>query len=402
MRGAGGMVGLSSPTAQEVANAMATTFEREDLAGSQSRWCPQRDAITVRRWITDRSRELGGGIRRLVRFARLAAAAGGGDYVRFLYDARIPSLRAAHLKSALQAARASGRLPQTVAAFSPTGVLLPEPSMCLAGKVGVAGFSIDFTQMPRLAALLDILHNSLGYGPVADLLEPILVRGAPRAHADDVARALHATFNAWLAERLDSPHYIRQAQTMRAFLTNRGTPAPEAIDDEAILSFWMAMAPAASNSEVEGFRLFTSAARAMLGYRRALRDSAVYGAIGAPLSLDDNLDHEAPQTLLAQMASFTDAWEPPLRALARRPANAIKWLTKREWLRLLNYLGGPHPDQDDEEPGVDVEEAENIAERGLAGGERFDLRYVRTLLRADVFGAAQAGIVARLRKRAVP
>jgi hypothetical protein len=36
---------------------------------------------------------------------------------------------------------------------------------------------------------------------------------------------------------------------------------------------------------------------------------------------------------------------------------------------------------------------------GLAGDESFDLSFWRTLLRADVFGAAQASIVARLRKR---
>ena len=40
-------------------------------------------------------------------------------------------------------------------------------------------FDIDFAQMPRLAALLDVLHNALGFASVEDLLEPILARGAP-------------------------------------------------------------------------------------------------------------------------------------------------------------------------------------------------------------------------------
>jgi hypothetical protein len=380
---------------------MAVTFEREDLAGSQSRWCPERDAIVVRRWITDRSRELGGGMRRVVRFARFAAVAGNGNYLRFLYDARIPSLRAAHFRATLQGACASGRLARALFTVSSSGVTLHEPAMCVAGADGTAGFAIDFAQMPRVAALLDVLHNALGYAAVEDVLEPILVRAAPQVHADEVARALHAKFNAWLADRLDSPHHIRQAQTMRAFLAGRGPLAPEAVDDEAIVAFWTSVAAAPDASEAEGFRLFTSAARAMLRYRRALRDAAAYGALGAPLSLDDRLDHGTAEAALGQAAGAADTWQSPLRLMAARPASAVKWLTKREWLKLLNYLGGPHPDGEGEEP--DVEGQEDAGDdRGLAGGERFDLRFVRTLLRADVFGVAQAGIVARLRRRTPP
>src|SRR5262245_33794476 len=157
--------------AQDVADAMAVTFEREDLGGAQSRWCPERDATVVRRWITDRSRELGGGMRRVVRFARLAAIAGSGSYVRFLYDARIPSLRSAHVRATLQAASVSGRLAQARVSISSSGVTLHEPAMCLSGAGGSpVEFAIDFAQMPRLAALLDILHNALGYAAVEDIL----------------------------------------------------------------------------------------------------------------------------------------------------------------------------------------------------------------------------------------
>jgi hypothetical protein len=152
---------------------------------------------------------------------------------------------------------------------------------------------------------------------------------------------------------------------------------------------------------VEGFRLFTSAARALLRYRRVLSDCATYGAIGAPLALDDHLDHATPQAALSLAASFGGDWQTPLRALASRPANTVKWLTKREWLKLLNYLGGPHPDDEDEDTAAERQERAE-GDRGLAGSERFDLSFVRTLMRADVFGAAQANIVARLRRSVPP
>ena len=378
--------------AQEVAEALAITSERTAADGSP--WCPPRDADLVQRWVTDRGSELGGGIRRVVRLARLLAAA-EGNYLQFLH-ARIPTLRARNFKAALQAAAAAGRLPRAMATLGPSGVHFHEASLA---PPNATGFEIDFPQMPRLAALLDVLHNALGFAAVEDLLKPVLARGALPVHADEVARSLHARFNAWLSERLESPHYIRQAQKMRAFLAGRGPVGPDAIDDEAILAFWASAAAMPGDSETEGFRLYRSSARAMLRYRRALRDAEAYRQIGMPLNLDDHLRRQ-PEGDSAAVA--VEAWQSPLRALAKRPASAVKWLTKRERLWLLNYLGGPHPDREgpEEEPSEAAEQAG--AETGLVDAERFDLRFVRTLLRADVFGPVQSNLVAALRRQLAP
>jgi hypothetical protein len=378
-------------SAQEVAEALGITSERTALDGSP--WCPPRDADLVRRWVTDRGRELGGGIRRAVRLARLLAAA-EGNYLQFLH-VRIPTLRARNFKFALQAAAAAGRLPRAMATLAASGVHFHE---ALLAPPNATGFDIDFAQMPRLAALLDVLHNALGFATVEDLLKPVLARGAPPVHADEVARSLHASFNGWLSERLESPHYIRQAQKMRAFLTSRGPVGPDAIDDEAILAFWVSVAAMPGDSETEGFRLYRSSARAMLRYRRALRDAESYRQIGMPLNLDDHLRRQ-PEGDNAAVA--VEAWQSPLRVLGTHPANGVKWLTKRERLRLLNYLGGPHPDREEPEDEP-PEAAEQGAETGLVDAERFDLRFVRTLLRADVFGPVQSNLVAALRRRLAP
>jgi len=380
-----------SQAAQEVAEALAMTSERTAADGSP--WCPPRDADQVQHWVTDRGRELGGGIRRVVRLARLLAAA-EGNYLQFLH-VRLPTLRTRHFKVALHAAAAAGRIPRAMATFTANGVRMHEAALAPPGAIG---FDIDFAQMPRLAALLDVLHNALGFGAVEDLLKPILARGAPSLRADEVARTLHARLNAWLSERLESPHYIRQAQKMRAFLASRGPVKPHAIDDEAILDFWVSAAATPGDSETEGFRLFRSSARAMLRYRRALRDADSWRQIGAPLNLDDHLHR---QTDAESGAPAVEAWQSPLRALATPPASAVKWLTKRERLWLLNYLGGPHPDRD--EPEDEGSEADGQASgAGLADAERFDLEFVRTLLRADVFGPVQSNVVAGLRRRVAP
>ena len=76
------------------------------------------------------------------------------------------------------------------------------------------------------------------------------------------------------------------------------------------------------------------------------------------------------------------------------PANRVKWLTSKEQHQLFNYLGGPA----DEEPYEGGDEPPSW-QGGLPGGERLDLAFELTLLRADVFGAVQASIIARLRKR---
>src|SRR5882724_12032307 len=102
----------ASPNAQDVAEALAMTLEREDTFGAP--WCPPGDAESLRRWVTDRSASLGTGIRRVVRLARLMAVADGRDYARFLY-VRLPALRARLFRAALQEAAVQGRLDRSVA-----------------------------------------------------------------------------------------------------------------------------------------------------------------------------------------------------------------------------------------------------------------------------------------------
>ena len=390
-----------SARAQDVADVLAITFEREDAAGHP--WCPPADAATVRHWVVDRSKELGGGIRRAVRLARLAQLADGRDYTRFLY-VRLATLRGRGFAAALQAAQREGRLTSLHATLGPAAVTLREAGLQLQSGATGEGFEIGFTQMPRLVALLDLLHNALGYTTVADTLQPVLAGTPAPGAADKAARELHSAFNAWLSERLESPHHLRQAQLIRAFIAGRGRLAPETIDDAAILAFWQMAALGQDAAEVEGFRLFASAARAVLRYRRSLGDVAEARAIANAADLDGesgtggvDLDRLVPAELVQ------GTWQSPLDALARKPANAVKWLNRRERIALANYLGGPHPDDDVDDPAGD-EPAERVDEEGggLMGPERFDLRFRLTLLRADVFGAVQAAIVARLRKRAAP
>ena len=375
------------PGIQDVAQALAITAERETVDGAL--WCPFHDGATLRRWVTDRGSALGGGIRRMVRLARLMSAACDGDYSRFLY-VRLPALRSAHFRHELSAAAVPLKV---IADISETGVLLGEPAMALQWRQD-QGFAIDFTQMPRLAALLDFLHNSLGFAAVANMLQPVTGPGPATAHADDVARPLHAALNAWLTPRLGSTNHHRQAQRIRAFLAERGRVVPEAIDDDAILRFWMVTNAAPADDSVEGFRLYRSAASALLRYRQALIDAAAARHLETSFGRASGWDMDTG----SPPAEWTsDSWQSPLRTVMSPPSSRIKWLTKREQGQLSNVLGAPEESGDTPEDG-------NPSTRwkaGLAGDDNpFDLSFWLTLLRADVFGSAQASVVARLRKHA--
>jgi hypothetical protein len=389
----------SPPSAQDVADALAMTLEREDMSGAP--WCPPGDAVALRKWVTDRSASLGTGIRRAVRLARLMAVADGRtDYIRFLYE-RVGSLRARLFRQALERAAKEGRLANSVATLTENGVQLREAALTPQGAPQDT-FEIDFVQMPRLAALLDIMHNALGFVEVADLLAPLLPKtGAPKSSADEVARALQAALNAWLSERLESNNHILQAQQIRSFIIGRGRLAPETVDDETILLFWINAAEASETERIEGFRLYRTAAAAMLRYRQALRDAMAERHLEE--ALGRGLEPANDSAIDEQVDARGEPWRSPLQMLYKPPANRVKWLTTKEQHVLLNYLGRPADeasDADDRQAESAEAAGDGAWDSGLAGDERFSLSHWLTLLRADLFGAAQASIVGRLRKRA--
>lgn len=368
--------------AQEVADVLELTAGRE--VAPDVPWCPPGDAVVLRRWIIDRPPTLGGGIRRAVRLAAAASLCDRRGYVPVLYG-QIQMLRAQAFRQVFVGARA------TLAA---RGIE--------AGDVGLrikadgtgdrsAPFEISYAQMPRLAALLDVLHNALGYGPVADMLAPACA--APTAANEDVSRKLHAALSAWLTERLGTAHHLRQAQAIRRFLGRRHELHPGRITDESILALWEAGAATSDaktdGAGVEGFRMYRSAVRAVLTFRQAMLDAMEEARATATLGDDHLMNLDADE--VRQAAGGTSPLD-PATALARLIEGSdgeVRWLSQAEAAKLADVLGVHQPD--------DEEEAD--AKGGLAGDRPVPLDYARTVLRAAVFAPAQARILAALRRR---
>src|SRR5262249_30882044 len=158
---------------------------------------------------------------------------------------------------------------------------------------------------------------------------------------------------------------------------------------------WTTAATAPDDRRIDGFRLYRSAACAMLRYPVSLRDATAARRIEAPLH------RRAADDARQQFIEAADAGPAAVELLqstlggrASPAASPVKWLTRKEQRALLNYLGGCA--DDDEPPEADEETGAMRQGGGLAGEERFDTTLWLTLLRADVFGAAQASIVGRL------
>jgi hypothetical protein len=94
-------------------------------------------------------------------------------------------------------------------------------------------------------------------------------------------------------------------------------------------------------------------------------------------------------------------WESPLIALTRLPAGRVKWLTKIECQRLLNLFGRPTGDAAEEGMSIEPDDdgSPGHSDRGALMPEApFHPSLLRTILRTDVFDAAQGRIIARLKK----
>ena len=221
------------PIHTDLASVLLDLKERTGPDGQA--WCRPADAAAIARHITDRTEELGTVFSAVARFVHLAERVSPRAYINFAYQ---PLLRASLFKAAVHQAVVGGLLRASDFEVDDTAVRLLDRAMLRQAGDELKPFELTYAQMPRLAAFLDVLHNTLGYAVVADLMgSPAAKDGQPR-QAADIARELRARFNTWLQPRLESAHRRTQAKTIHAFLASRKAVIPGKIGDEIILEFW--------------------------------------------------------------------------------------------------------------------------------------------------------------------
>lgn len=197
-------------------------------------------------------------------------------------------------------------------------------------------FSIAYSRMPFLSALMEFLLSSLGYGEIDDLLRATpatrLEKSDVNALANDLARRVYA----YLATHLPAAQSQRKFRAVLSFLRQSAGDNPRAghIDDEAVLAFWTCIS---ANERIEGdFRSFRSVFHLMVAVRDALAAESQHQAIAYAKPIGADMANGEIDPAQIDAACIEAAIGPnherraPLDTLESSPANRIKFLKQTE------------------------------------------------------------------------
>ena len=209
--------------------------------------------------------------------------------------------------------------------------------------------AIAFGRMPLLSALAEFLLTALGYVWVNAALEPLLQDEINRRKVELAANALSRRVHGYLAERLVGAQKLRQFHLMTEFLGHRnaGGPAPESIDDGAILDFWVERSGTVGADDW-GFRTYRSVFKSFTKLHAALTEARERHELDHPRSLgsESEAGEIDPERICESLETVENVLD-PLKFLAEFPVARIRYFNRREaeelkWLlspdRLKEFL----------------------------------------------------------------
>lgn len=388
------------PNHQEFLDAIRSTRQRTDRDGES--WCSQSDSLALERafgnWAVDR--RLAGLVHQAVRLIRVLERLDRRGYLGFVYFG-LHKPRPGSFRHAIGQACADGRLAGIVeighastrskddSQPSPdgAGVVFLEPAM----GVDKGPFVIEFGQMPRIVAFIDICHNMLGVTVVEQMVAP-LTGPTCTASAGTVAKTFADTLRAWISARTASEYHSRLANVIRAYLERREISTSAEIDDRIILDFWCED----ETVEVDGLRTFRSVARYCLTFRRAAFDVEQFGRARFAESDFSRITEDHVDVT----ATDENVWVSPLLRLAEPPSDRVKWIIDEEQVDFLTtYFSRvdrkalqrrrKRAATDDGERERDDEADATPTIPCLFGAHRPDPTFLKTALRYHHFGAVQ-------------
>ncbi len=231
-------------------------------------------------------------------------------------------------------------------------------------------FGISYARMPLLSALMEFLVTVLGYRELDDALQAMLDQGPTAAAVSSAAKCLARALYAFLNAHLPSAQTQRKFDRLTGYLAQRhdGDFDETAIDDEAVLGFWLAE----SAADTTDFRTFLSVFRSFVRLRQALVLARDQRALTRPRAIGP--EREAGEVDPADLETAVEAFEERedcLTRLRETCARRIKFLTKTEMAEL------------------DLLIEHRSVRRALA----------LSLMRSEVFGALQTRISQALRRQ---
>jgi hypothetical protein len=232
-------------------------------------------------------------------------------------------------------------------------------------------FALGFGRMPFLAALLETVIGMVGYEPVDRIFQEMTAQAEQQEGIKDAANALNRLIYGWLKNNLPSSHSAEKFEAILAWLKSGNPEASAIIDDAGILAFWRQQNIGQADAESD-FRTFRSAVGGFVDFLRAVETGASQTMVSYARPLGTDYEAGEIDPLIAEDGEMPGQWETPLAQLDTPPADAIKFLNKRE-----------------------REELDFLMDCGPLA---IDLPL--SILRSEVFGSAQAKITQALRHKA--
>ena len=194
------------------------------------------------------------------------------------------------------------------------------------------GFSVTFTRMPFLSALMEFLVSAVGYAELnqvfRDLLDGETSKGAVSQQANRLSRLLYD----YLKDHLPTAQTQRKFRRLIAFMESRYGAAFEAgaIDDDAVLDFWTAESMSGVADGVD-FKTYQLVFKAFVRFRQTLDAATDQYALENPRTIGSDRDAgEVDPDSVQALVETVDEYRSPLDALQEPPADAVKFLNKRE------------------------------------------------------------------------
>ena len=235
------------------------------------------------------------------------------------------------------------------------------------------GFTVNYSRMPFLSALMEFLISTVGYPVLEGLSRSVAEEGATAAAVSRCANELSRHVYDYLKDHLPTAQNHRKFHRLITFLEEwlGGDFEASSVDDETVLEFWKRESPNTADDGAD-CKTFLSVFRAFVRFCQALERVADLGALANPVAI--GMDREAgevdPDSVLGLVETVDEARN-PLMALREPPAGAIKFLNKQETAAL-----------------------ELLVECGRTA---FELPL--SLMRCEVFGKGQARITQALRRK---
>ncbi len=234
-------------------------------------------------------------------------------------------------------------------------------------------FTINYSRMPVLSALLEFLMTTIGYGQLDDHMAPALQAMPAHKQVSEMANALSKSLYGYLADHLPPVQEQRKSQSFLRFLSANATAGLSAIalNDNSVLDYWLAHSSADTNNQTLDVKTYRSVFRMACQLIRILQYADEQYRLTSALPIGTDFDGgEIDPSDLEQALAEIDPGNDPLDDLEEVTGAGLKIVTKREMTLLREVLHGD-----------------------AVGRE-----LTRSILRNATFGEAQAGLVQALRQ----